>query len=263
MKHKKLLGVILMTGILYAASLTVSAQTDVARNEQFTTFAQMQEKLQSKDRYAFSTLYLTEIESYYWNFSHTGEQEKRELSMNMVQNAYQNAEMFLDNGYLLDYQVLVDYCQEYKERGREDAYYFILMDCLNNPYLRNKPEAVVTATTYNGRDYAPVFDAKYYYDHNSDLQKAIGWNPPELLRHFVEYGINEGRHGNGSFVIEDYVATVDAQVYAQMAASPMAAMNGSKADYLGKYSYSLANYYGRYLNHYDYSQLLAGDEYAY
>lgn len=239
-------------GILLSTALQAFAAENVVRNQQFTTCQEMMEKMQSKDKDAWLPVYLTKVEGYYWNFGHAGERDNVAISMNLASNAYQNLEMFLDNGYLLDYNELKTYCENYKARaGREDAYYLILSDCLKNPYLLNKPDARVTAATYNGRDYSAVFDPEYYYRNNPDLQRAIGYDPPELLRHFVECGINEGRIGNAQFNIYAYSKQIDADVSAQMAQMQIpGAVSG-----IGKYSYSPANYYGKYLNHYSYDAL--------
>lgn len=236
-------------GMLISTTLQVLAANNVARNEKFTTFQEMQTKMQSNDKDAWLPIYLTKVEGYYWNFGHANERDNSTISLNLASNAYQNLEMFLDNGYLLDYNKLKSYCEDYKARaGREDAYYLILSDSLKNPYLLNKPDAQVTSTTYNGRDYSAVFDAEYYYQNNPDLQNTIGHNPPELLRHFVECGINEGRVGNVKFTINTYMKQIDADVYAQMTQLQIAGAENC----VGKYSYSLANYYGKFLDHYNY-----------
>jgi hypothetical protein len=41
--------------------------------------------------------------------------------------------------------------------------------------------------------YKDAFDAKYYHDKYPDLQRAIGYNPDQLLMHFVQHGQNELR----------------------------------------------------------------------
>lgn len=251
MKVRKAFVLTVVMGMLISTALQASAAANVVRNQRFTTRREMQNKMQSNDEDAWLPVYLTKIEGYYWNFGHAGERDNVTISMNLASNAYQNLEMFLDNGYLLDYNELKTYCENYKARaGREDAYYLILSDCLKNPYLLNKPDANVTATTYNGRDYSAVFDAEYYYQDNPDLQKTIGNNPPELLRHFVECGINEGRIGNAQFNIHTYMKQIDADVFGQVSQQIPDAGN-----YVGKYSYSPANYYGKYLNHYNYENL--------
>ena len=71
-------------------------------------------------------------------------------------------------------------------------------------------EAVVTIA---GIDYSPVYDLKFYLDHNSDLKKAfikttgagvIMVDDNAALRHFVRYGMAEGRRGNEAFDVRSY-----------------------------------------------------------
>ncbi len=237
-----------------------AAETEeaVLRNTVFTT-SQMMREMMGREDSSWSIAYLPEVEQIYWNFSADGEQENRELSLNLVSNAYQNLEMFLDNGYLLDYQELAAYAADYLVRkGEADTYYQILTDCLKNPYLLNKPQAQVTDTTYNGRDYSSVFDADYYYDSNPDLQVSIGFNPPELLRHFVEKGIVEGRRGNEQLDMDLYIAYTDGQILLGMAGMTAP----GTAPCVAKYSYSRANYYGKLLGHYEYAVLTAQENEA-
>jgi len=249
---KKRAAISVMTAVILFSGLSLTAFAKAEGNTTFTTTEQMQEMMGSEDEDDWSTLYLTEVEQYYWNFSPAGEQENRVMSLNLVSNAYQNLEMFLDNGYLLDYEELKEYAEDYLGRkGYEDAYYKILTDCLNNPYLLNRPKAEVTDYTYNGRDYSAVFDPDYYYDNNEDLQVTIGFNPPELLRHFVEKGIMEGRRGCAELDMDVFIAYTDGQIEY----SHMGVQAPGPAPVVSKYSYSRANYYGKYLGHYDYSAL--------
>ena len=249
---KKRIAVSVILSVLLFLGVPVQAYAKVERNTTFTTMGQMQEMMGSDAPDNWSTLYLSEVEQYYWNFSPSGQQDNRRMSLNVVSNAYQNLEMFLDNGYLLDYNELKEFAEDYLvRRGMEDAYYKILTDCLNNPYLLHKPEAVVTDYTYNGRDYSKVFDPDYYYDNNEDLQASIGFNPPELLRHFVEKGIAEGRRGSAELDMDVFIAYTDGQIaYGHTGISAP-----GLAPVVSKYSYSRANYYGKYLGHYDYSGL--------
>ncbi|MDD2971396.1 MAG: hypothetical protein PHE02_04600 [Lachnospiraceae bacterium] len=245
------IGACMLAGILQGQ---VQAEGNVVRNERFTTTAEMQKKTNTMNLDGWMPKYLTTVEGDFWNFAGVEDRDNHTISTNLASNAYQNLEMFLDNGYEMDYNVLQEYIEDYRERaGREDTFYLILKDCLNNPYLHNRPESVVTDTTYNGRDYASVFDARYYYDHNPDLQQTIGMSPSELLRHFVECGINEGRAGNASFSITAYASQVNYETAMQV----LGTYGPSAADGLGKYSYSPANYYGKYLGHYQYESMFA------
>lgn len=63
-----------------------------------------------------------------------------------------------------------------------------------------------TSTIYKGVDYAPVFDAKYYLNRYSDLKSAFGTDYAAALKHFVDYGIGEGRRASESFDVTLYKA---------------------------------------------------------
>lgn len=247
------LSAVMAVTTLPGMGMQTQAAAAVSRNTKFTTVAEMQSKLGNTDPTVWSPVYLTEVENYYWTFTDQSQLSSTEISLNLAKNAYRNLEMLLDDGYTMDYNTLAAYCKEYygKINGKADAFYNVLTDCLKNPYLLNKPAATVTATTYNGRDYSAVFDATYYYQNNPDLQASIGNNPAELLRHFVEVGMTEGRRGNASFDVNAYAAQVDAEVLKTMqASSAYLTLGTGKPAPLGKYSYSMANYYGKYLNHY-------------
>ena len=191
-KFLKMLSVLLIPVFIIAVTgwpMHTAAADNVIRNTTFTGLSEMQTKLgAASESLSWSPVYLTEVENYYWTFCDQDALGGTDISLNLAKNAYRNLEMLLDDGYTMDYQVLKNYCSEYLQKtgGKEDAFYKVLTGCLDNPYLQNRPAAVVTATIYNGRDYSAVFDAAYYYQNNPDLQKSIGNNPPELLRQFVE-----------------------------------------------------------------------------
>lgn len=46
---------------------------------------------------------------------------------------------------------------------------------------------------------AVLFDTKYYADNNSDLKNTYGYNDRELKKHWLEYGIKEGRKASPIF----------------------------------------------------------------
>ncbi len=260
-----------LAGLLTAASFSASAPlktlpgspslfspapvyaAGVVRNTKFTTVAEMQMKLGSADPTVWSPAYLTEVENDYWAFTNQNALGGTQITLDMAKNCYRNLERLLDNGYTMDYGTLSAYCAEYlgKKNGQPDAFYNVLKSCLNNPYLLNKPAATVTATTYNGRDYSKVFDAAWYLAANPELQATIGNNPPELLRHFVEIGVAQGKAGNAAFQVAAYAAGIDAQAMnTALSSASYRSLGAGRPAPTGKYSYSWANYYGRYLNHY-------------
>lgn len=61
-----------------------------------------------------------------------------------------------------------------------------------------------TSYPYNGMDYALVFDPDYYMAQNSDIRKTYKADINMMLKHFVDYGMNEGRKGNKTFNVYSY-----------------------------------------------------------
>jgi len=59
-------------------------------------------------------------------------------------------------------------------------------------------------TVYNGIDYSAVFDPTYYLNKYPDLKTALNNDPTSALRHFVNYGMSEGRQGIDGFDVTSY-----------------------------------------------------------
>lgn len=57
---------------------------------------------------------------------------------------------------------------------------------------------------YQGIDYSPVFDVRYYYANNPDLQSAFGTDSQQLFSHFLNHGMAEGRAGCAGFSVGAY-----------------------------------------------------------
>ncbi len=239
------------------AYFPVSARGEAVRNSRFTSAAEMTQKLGGKDTGTWNPSYLTEVENAYWSFAPQNLLGSKDITLDMAKNNYRNLEMLLDNGYTMSYDTLSAYCDEYlqKKNGEPDAFYNIMHSCLGNPYLIGRPAALVSGTSYNGRDYSRVFDPVFYAANHPELS---GKTPEELLRHFVETGVNSGFAGNASFNVVQYAAEVDAQVLnSQLSSASYRALGAGKPSPLGKYSYSYANYYGKYLGHYNAGTLTA------
>ena len=49
-----------------------------------------------------------------------------------------------------------------------------------------------------------MFDVKYYAQKNSDIAKAFQTNYLGMIRHFKDYGINEGRASSPEFDVAKY-----------------------------------------------------------
>lgn len=79
-------------------------------------------------------------------------------------------------------------------------------DGTKGDFAEDNDDSDKTSTIYKGVDYAPVFDAKYYLNRYSDLKSAFGNDYAAALKHFVDYGIDEGRRASESFDVTLYKA---------------------------------------------------------
>lgn len=62
-------------------------------------------------------------------------------------------------------------------------------------------------TVYNGVDYALVYDYNYYINKYPDVKAAFNGDDEATLRHFVTYGMNEGRQAKETFNVGTYLNT--------------------------------------------------------
>jgi len=59
-------------------------------------------------------------------------------------------------------------------------------------------------SSYNGIDYSAVYNFNDYENYNSDLKAAFGLDDIAALKHFVNYGMNEGRQASAKFNVFTY-----------------------------------------------------------
>ncbi len=59
-------------------------------------------------------------------------------------------------------------------------------------------------TVYENVDYAAVYSYNFYRANNGDLSDAFGDDIGAYLKHFVEYGMQEGRQGNARFSVHSF-----------------------------------------------------------
>ncbi len=64
--------------------------------------------------------------------------------------------------------------------------------------------AVVGTSVADGVDYSPVYNYEYYIQHNPDVAKAYNGDDVATLKHFIEYGMGEGRQASASFDEQSY-----------------------------------------------------------
>ena len=88
------------------------------------------------------------------------------------------------------------------------AYY---MHYINNGYKENRvttgvTKKVGTITVLNGVDYRRVYDYNYYVSKYPNLKKVYGDDDVAVLKHFVNYGMKEGRQASSEFCLQNYKA---------------------------------------------------------
>lgn len=59
-------------------------------------------------------------------------------------------------------------------------------------------------TDYGGVNYSAVYNVGYYANKYADLRKAYGFDDELYLKHFVNYGMREGRQAIGTFNVNSY-----------------------------------------------------------
>lgn len=67
-----------------------------------------------------------------------------------------------------------------------------------------QPAYAASDTVYEGVDYAPVYQFSYYIRKYPDIRRAYGYDKARVLRHFVKYGMKEGRQASASFQVQYY-----------------------------------------------------------
>ena len=84
-------------------------------------------------------------------------------------------------------------------------------------------------TVYKGVDYSLVYDYNYYINTYPDIKAAFNNDDAAALRHFVEYGMSEGRQAKVSFNVAIY--------------------RNANPDLRAAFGNSLKSYYMHYINY--------------
>jgi hypothetical protein len=61
-------------------------------------------------------------------------------------------------------------------------------------------------TVLDGVDYSRVYNYEYYTTKYPSLKKIYGNDDIAVLKHFVNYGMKEGRQGSSEFCVQNYKA---------------------------------------------------------
>ena len=124
------------------------------------------------------------------HFVNYGMTEGRRGAQNFDVASYRNAYADLRQAFGND---LKSYYLHYMNCGKREGRKTTGVTSLQNP-----------VTTYNGKDYAAVYNYDYYISKYSDLKKAFAGDDSAAIRHFVECGMEEGRQASSEFILNVY-----------------------------------------------------------
>lgn len=115
-----------------------------------------------------------------------GRQAKADFDVFSYRNQYQDLRLAFGKG-------LKSYYFHYMNSGKKEGRTAAGVKVLQNP-----------VTTYNGTDYSAVYDYNYYNSKYSDLKSAFKGDDIDLLAHFVNNGMKEGRQASKKFNVQIY-----------------------------------------------------------
>lgn len=119
-----------------------------------------------------------------------GMREGRRASAAFDVKSYKNAYSDLRQIYGND---LVQYYMHYINYGKKEGRKATGVSTLQNP-----------TTIYNGTDYSAVYDYDYYLAKNADIKAAFDGDENAVIKHFVTFGMKEGRQAKKTFNVHYY-----------------------------------------------------------
>lgn len=115
-----------------------------------------------------------------------GRQGKDSFDVISYRNQYQDLRLAFGKD-------LRSYYVHYMNSGKKEGRIATGVKTLQNP-----------VTTYNGTNYSAVYDYSYYNSKYSDLKSAFKGDDIDLLAHFVNNGMSEGRQASKKFNVQVY-----------------------------------------------------------
>ena len=115
-----------------------------------------------------------------------GRQAKADFDVFSYRNQYQDLRLAFGKD-------LKSYYFHYMNSGKKEGRTAAGVKALQNP-----------VTIYNGTDYSAVYDYSYYNSKYSDLKSAFKGDDIDLLAHFVNNGMKEGRQASKKFNVQIY-----------------------------------------------------------
>ena len=68
----------------------------------------------------------------------------------------------------------------------------------------NRDGSSFSITNYQGMDYSSVYDFSYYISKYADLKEIYGNDETGAFKHFISFGMKEGRQAISSFNVDAY-----------------------------------------------------------
>lgn len=124
-----------------------------------------------------------------------------------ITSTHNHMSTYLGNGKLLWCTGNLDGGRNGDTNGREiyvRAYVDHGWQTVLRPSLTKDGTTRKKITTIDGINWAPVYNYDYYIAHNPDVKKAYSGDYMLTLRHFVKYGMREGRQGSANFNVAAY-----------------------------------------------------------
>ncbi len=129
------------------------------------------------------------------HFVKYGMGEGRQAIDSFAVHVYQSNYWDLQNAYGDDLKL---YYLHYIDYGRAEGRN-------GKDYIQTAPSTPTgDSSIYEGIDYSKVYDYSYYINHNPDIYAVLGDDPKVVLKHFVEFGMSEGRQAIDSFNVHIY-----------------------------------------------------------
>ena len=133
------------------------------------------------------------------HFINNGVKEKRQASSQFDIKSYINEYQDLRRAFGTAWnRYLTHYENNGKNENRKTVGTATMKNCMT-VYV-GKDSSGNTITT----DYADVYDFIYYLGRYSDLDKVFRYDDAGALKHFVDYGMNEGRQAKETFDVNSY-----------------------------------------------------------
>ncbi|MBD5095948.1 MAG: Ig-like domain-containing protein [Lachnospiraceae bacterium] len=130
-----------------------------------------------------------------------GRQAIEDFNVQFYKNKYADLQNAFGNDLKLYYTHYINYG---KREGR------IAAGVVENPAQTTpsenpeNPEEPTYTNVYDGVDYSAVYDYEYYMNKYADLKNAFEGDDEAAIKHFVNYGMKEGRQAKETFDVKSY-----------------------------------------------------------